>query len=112
MAKDTPALPRSFAAGPKDPRVDQLRAERRELAHWLRLITAKRDLIAARVVPPLGEFQLSGSICDRDIDQDALNGILDLSAPLPSSDELRLLQRFASKTSQRIAELDQEIQAW
>lgn len=60
---DTPALPRSIiaGAGPQDPNVDQLRAERRELAHWLRLITAKRDLIAARVVPPLTQLQLAGT---------------------------------------------------
>lgn len=112
MAKDTPALPRSFAAAPKDPRIDQLRAERRELAHWLRLITAKRDLIAARVVPPLGDFQVSTTAHDLDINKEVLTSVLDLNAPLPSNDDLRLLQKCAAQAAQRIAELDDQIQAW
>src|SRR5690625_754241 len=77
---DTPALPRSFiaGAGPQDPHVDQLRAERRELAHWLRLITAKRDLIAARVVPPLTQPRLAGAAATSDfmVEHGDLAGIL------------------------------------
>src|SRR5690625_4962779 len=116
QVKDTPALPRSFiaGAGPRDPNVDQLRAERRELAHWLRLITAKRDLIAARVVPPLTQPMLAGTAATSDfmVEHGDLAGILELDAPLPSSDDLRFLQRCAAQTLQRIAQLNDQIQAW
>src|SRR5690625_1093113 len=116
QVNDTPALPRSIiaGAGPQDPNVDQLRAERRELAHWLRLITAKRDLIAARVVPPLTQLQLAGTAATSDfmIEDGDLAGILQLDAPLPSSDDLRFLQRCAAQTLQRIAQLNDQIQAW
>ncbi|HLS03481.1 MAG TPA: hypothetical protein VK030_01845 [Actinomycetales bacterium] len=113
LAHETPAPPRSFSAEPHDPQLDQLRAERRELAHWLRLIIAKRDLIAARVVPPLTELHIeTAPVCTNGVSQIELANLLELDSPLPSSDDLLLLQRCAAETSRRIAQLDDQIQAW
>lgn len=98
---------------------DQLVAERRDLQHWLRLITAKRDLIAARVVPPVSGLEAlvelepqSGGGEGSSAAPACLAEVLGLHAPLPSTREILLLQCYASKTSQRIAELDDQIQAW
>lgn len=113
MAKDAPALSPSFPAALQNLRVDQLRAQRREVAHWLRLITAKRDLIAARVVPPLVDPVLAGEFeAEFNMNRAELVEILDLDAPLPSTADIRLLQKYANQASRRIAELDDLLQAW
>lgn len=97
---------------------ERLLSERRELTHWLKLITAKRDLIAARVVPPLTDFEVPsgkgtlGTSEEKAGRVSELSELLDLNAPLPSTSTMRILQQCAVKASERIAELDNEIQAW
>lgn len=89
--------------------VEEIAAERHELQHWLRLITAKRDLMAARAVPPQTSLITPESGPLEKADHDQLAVLLGLGAHVPSSAELAVLRRSAALVKERLADLDNKI---
>jgi len=90
-------------------RVEEITAERHELQHWLRLITAKRDLMAARAVPPQTSLTTPESGPLEKADNDQLDVLLGLDGHVPSTSELAVLRRCVARVKERLADLDDKI---